>query len=242
MTMPDTDPKPVVDVRWIRDALLLGIGVAAGAAAITIMSRLMRGVSAVGGSCADGGPYVSAQPCPDGTGPAMLAFFGLAIVCVITTLWGASRLKAPTPLVWAWPGLFFALGWNFLDDGLVDPPDGAGVSGGYVTCGVLFFILGALPLLLGLFALRRQATTDTRAAEQARVQVRGQALTAVATVLSRRTAMVASPAAAPRRPQPPFESVADRLQQLSDLHEAGALTDDEYSRAKYATLREEMDR
>ena len=27
----------------------------------------MRAVMNVGGSCADGGPYVSAQPCPDGS-------------------------------------------------------------------------------------------------------------------------------------------------------------------------------
>ena len=59
----------------IRAVLLLGVGVAAGAAAITLLSQIMRSVTSIGGSCADGGPYVSAQPCPQGTGTALLLVF-----------------------------------------------------------------------------------------------------------------------------------------------------------------------
>ncbi|WP_029432396.1 SHOCT domain-containing protein [Blastococcus sp. URHD0036] len=252
MILPDTDPKPFLPVARIRDVLLLGLGVAAGAAAITILSRIMRSVGEVGGSCADGGPYVSAQPCPDGTGPAILATVLLGFVCVGATLWGAPKLEAPIPLFWAWPALFFTLGWNFLEDGWIDPPAGAGISGGYLFCGVLFFLMAAAPLLLGWFALRQSARTEREAADRQRKQ----ALTAVATTLSRRATPPRPPAprvAVPAPTQPDdlpggdapddaAATLAGRLERLAALHASGDLTDDEFRRAKSATLREEIDR
>jgi hypothetical protein len=77
-------------VGWprLRAVLVLGVGVAAGAAAITLLSQIMRSVTSIGGSCADGGPYVSAQPCPQGTGTALLLIFPLALTCIVGTLWG----------------------------------------------------------------------------------------------------------------------------------------------------------
>jgi len=237
--------------------LLLGAGVAAVAAAITILSMIMRSVGEVGGSCADGGPYVSAQPCPDGTGPAMLAVFGLAVFGVIATIWGAAKLDAPLPVLWAWPALFFTLGWNFLDDGLFDPPAGAGVSGGYVFCGVLFWVMGAAPLLLAIPLLRSQRRDALKAEKKARAKM-ATALAAAARPPVR-TAAAATPA--PRRTEPPEPprgpaddlpggddpaasamSIAGRLERLAALHASGELTDDEYAQAKKATLQEELDR
>ena len=133
--------------------VILGVGVAAGAAAITILSLIMRSVTAIGGSCADGGPYVSAQPCPTGTGTALLLVFACTLTCLIGTFWAASVLKAPLPLLLAWPAIFLTLGWNFLEDGL-DPPDGQGVVTGFVVCGVLFVLMGGAPLLLWLSVVR----------------------------------------------------------------------------------------
>jgi hypothetical protein len=140
MTMPDTGTGPRSPLRRFRDVVLLGAEVAG---AITILSVIMRSVGEVGGSCADGGLYVSGQPCPDGTGVAMLAVLGLAVFCVVATIWGAARSRALHPVFWFWPALFLALGSNSLDDGLFDPPAGAGISGGYVSCGVLFWVMGA---------------------------------------------------------------------------------------------------
>jgi hypothetical protein len=57
-------------VRRAVAVVALGLGVAPGAAGITILSLIMRSVTAIRGSCADGGPYVSAQPCLTGTGTA----------------------------------------------------------------------------------------------------------------------------------------------------------------------------
>ena len=103
--------------------VVLGVGLAAGAAAITILSLILRSVTAVGGSCADGGPDVSTQPCPSGTGTALLLVFACALTCLIGTLWAASVVEAPMPLLLTWPALFLTLGWNFLEDGL-EPPMG----------------------------------------------------------------------------------------------------------------------
>src|SRR4029450_2301101 len=62
----------------LRDVLVLLIAVAGLGASITLVYLAMRAVMDVGGACADGGPYVSAQPCPDGTPGAMLfGIFGL---------------------------------------------------------------------------------------------------------------------------------------------------------------------
>jgi hypothetical protein len=145
--------------------VVLGVGLAAGAAATTILSLIMRSVTAVGGSCADGGPDVPTQPCPSGTGTALLLVFACALTCVIGTLWAASVVEAPMPLLLAWPALFLTLGWNFLEDGL-DPPMGEDVALGFVVCGVLFVLVGAGPVLMGAWTVcrdrrsrRRDATT-----------------------------------------------------------------------------------
>ena len=94
----------------------------------------------VGGSCADGGPYVSAQPCPGGAG-----FIGIAIpVMVLATFAGsfaAISLKAPNLLVPMWTLLFGSLGWNFLEYGFTGPD---GNVPGWIVCGIVFELM-ALP-------------------------------------------------------------------------------------------------
>ena len=64
----------------------------------------------------------------------------------------ASRLGgiwAAAPL-FAWSGLFLALGWNFLDYGLFNPPGDETVIWGWLICGVIFVAMGLAPLLGGL--------------------------------------------------------------------------------------------
>ena len=209
--------------------VVLGLGVAAGAAAITILSLIMRSVTAIGGSCADGGPYVSAQSCPTGTGTALLLVFACVLTCLIGMFWGAAVLKAPIPLLLGWPALFLTLGWNFLEDGF-DPPDGQGVVTGFVVCGVLFVIMGGAPLLLWLSVAR-----DARRTRRAEAKVPPVPPSSVPT--PRRS----EPAKPVTRPAPAM-SVAGRLERLAALHASGDLTDDEYAQAKKATLQEELDR
>ena len=229
------------DERPVRRAVavvVLGLGVAAGAAAITILSLIMRSVTELGGSCAGGGPYVSAQPCPSGTGTALLLVFACVFVCIIGTLWAASVLKAPMPLLLGWPALFLTLGWNFLEDGFA-PPTGESISIGFVVCGVIFVLMGAAPLLLWL-SIAKEARRTRRA--RARVPAPPPA----AVPAPRRPVSAPAPVrTAPSHPGDPRASamsVAGRLERLAALHASGELTDDEYTRAKKATLDEELDR
>jgi hypothetical protein len=101
----------------------------------------MRSVMAVGGSCASGGPYVSAQPCPDGAALLSIAIpVMIAVVFLGSAL--AAMLAAPTLLLPMWWLLFGSLGWNFLHYGLFD----GDVDPGLVVCGVVFELM-ALPAL-----------------------------------------------------------------------------------------------
>ncbi|HCB04706.1 MAG TPA: hypothetical protein PLZ93_20660 [Nocardioides sp.] len=110
----------------------------------------MRAVMGVGGSCADGGPYVSAQPCPDGSWliavaiPVMLltAMFGSAV---------AMSAGAPNLLLPMWGLLFGSLGWNFLEFAF----KGDGVVWGWLVCGVLFWLMAAPAVFAMLLEVKK---------------------------------------------------------------------------------------
>jgi hypothetical protein len=111
----------------------------------------MRAVMGVGGACADGGAYVSAQPCPDGA--ALIAFaIPLMVLAALVGTAVAVSVSAPNLLIPMWAVLFASLGWNFLEFGLTT--DGGPVWG-WIVCGVVFWAM-ALPavyaIVLGLMA------------------------------------------------------------------------------------------
>ena len=98
----------------------------------------MRAVMGVGGACADGGPYVSAQPCPDGSWLIAVA----VPVMLLTAMFGsaaAMSVGAPNLLIPMWGVLFGSLGWNFLEFAF----KGDGVVWGWLVCGVLFWLMAA---------------------------------------------------------------------------------------------------
>jgi hypothetical protein len=133
-----SDVQAAVPVR--RLALLL-VCVVILALTLTWAFLSMRSVMDVGGACADGGPYVSAQSCPDGAG-----FIGVAIpVMILATFAGtfvAVGLNAPNLLVPMWTVLFGSLGWNFLEYGFAGPN-----VAGWIVCGIVFELM-ALPGLI----------------------------------------------------------------------------------------------
>jgi hypothetical protein len=145
---PGQDPR-------LRDVLLLALGAFGTALCIALMYRGMRAVMDIGGACADGGPYVPVQPCPDGVAIAMVfSSLGLFLFGGIATWYGAKvgGIWTAAPLL-AWSGLFLALGWNFIDYGIVNPPEGEDVIWGWLIPGVLFIVMGAAPLVLGATVL-----------------------------------------------------------------------------------------
>jgi hypothetical protein len=132
-----------------RDLAIEAVALAGLAMCITLMFLSMRAVMVVGGACAEGGPYVIAQHCPTGSvGAMLLGMPGLFLFGGISLYSGprVGGVWAGTVLL-AWSGLFLALGWNFLDAGLlsVDPANGPEI--GAIVCAVTFILMGAAPLV-----------------------------------------------------------------------------------------------
>jgi hypothetical protein len=144
----------------IRTAAGYLAGIAIGLMSITLLFLGMRAVLDVGGACAEGGPYVSAQPCPNGVPLAMVGgMFGLFAATGLI-VWFGSRLGARFAGIVAlgWPALFISLGFNFLDYGF-HPPDGEpGPALGWLIPGIVFWLMGGAPLAIGIAAWREART------------------------------------------------------------------------------------
>ena len=138
-----------------KELLGLALGLTGTAAGITMMFLAMRAVMGVGGSCADGGPYVIATPCPEGAPAGMLiGLFAMLVSWAVASVLG-SRVGGvwSTAPILGWAGLFVALGWNFLEAGF----GGDGVDFTGVLLGVMFWAMGLVPLVVALAAVRGSA-------------------------------------------------------------------------------------
>ena len=124
------------------------------AVSLTWVYLVMRSVMNVGGSCADGGPYVSAQSCPDGTVLMAVGVPMLIIFAMIGTV-SASSVGAPNLLVPMWGVLFGTLGWNFLEYAFKGPD----IVWGWLVCGVMFWAM-ALPAFVFMVAQFRTMVED----------------------------------------------------------------------------------
>ncbi len=148
--------RPARPLR-ILDLGLFLVGVAGMATAITLMFLGMRAVMEIGGSCAEGGPYVSARACPDGATPALLLGIVGGIAATGLAAWKGAALGGAFASVWilGWPALFGSLGWNFLEFGLGlhAYPDGSNPGGdlSLVICGVVFEAM-AIPVAAAFVA------------------------------------------------------------------------------------------
>ena len=111
----------------------------------------MRAVMNVGGACADGGPYISAQPCPDG---AVLIAVAVPVMLITAMAGSAAALSinAPNLLIPMWGVLFGSLGWNFLEYTF----KGDGIVWGWLVCGVMFWLMAA-PAVFGILVAVKNA-------------------------------------------------------------------------------------
>jgi hypothetical protein len=181
----------------------------------------------LGGFCASGGPYEIAVECPDSViATTPLSIFG-GFLSAGLMLWGGAALGGSwMSLVFlAWPALFLTLGWNFLAYGFF-PPEGGWVWS-WIVCGVLFVLMGGVPLI-GVIGVVRDESDGSRAYASGRVVVRPKPV-----------------AATPREPAPrpspdpaPADPLVDRLERLAAMRRRGDLTTAEYEAAKAATLAE----
>ena len=251
--------------RVALKATLLTVGTLGFVVCLTMLFEAMRSVMEIGGSCASGGPYEITRPCPTGVAWIMPAsiFGGLAFLAVGAC--GVFRQGGPRPYLFAWSALFLSLGWNFFEYGFDAP--GGGAATGWIVCGVVFALMGGLPLFFLLspsgarFALWGPASDDggpvttssrvRRAIPLGPLPTRKPSATPTAqsTTAWPSTATILSPpftTPAPTEPEPvassgatePSVDLVERLARLADLHDRGALDDDEYERAKDAVLGE----
>jgi hypothetical protein len=201
---------------WFKTVLGLALFLAGLAAFEYALYELMQI-----GTCASGGPYVSARPCPAGTlGKALLlpAGFMVGTIGIIVFALRGRRLGAPedgrrlNATVLAWSGLFIVTGVVALLASIgpgADPGPGAEWVGIFLCA--LFVPMGIAPLLFAVF--NKPVQIDNLGPPV-------------------RPRPVARP-----RPRPTGDPV-DRLRKLGDLREAGVLSAAEFDAAKARILAE----
>ncbi|HEV2815152.1 MAG TPA: SHOCT domain-containing protein [Solirubrobacteraceae bacterium] len=213
-------------VRAYVGSFLSLAGLACG---LTWLYLGMRSVMEIGGACAEGGPYVIAQPCPDGVPFFMVGGIFGGLICVGLFVWASSGLGGSygTLAAFAWPALFLSLGWNFAEFAVDPPGEEQGLVWGWLICAVVFFAMGGLPLLglarpSNLKKMLWPADPDPFAAVAAPVVPIGRAFGESLTL--------ASPGVSQDG------DVVAQLERLAALRDRGALDPDEYEQAKKAVL------
>ena len=214
------------------DVLLYAVGVAGLAMSLTFVFLGMRAVMNVGGFCADGGPYVIETHCPEGVSLLMVAgIFGLFLFGGLMA-WKGSVIGGPYAglVALAWPVLFLSLGWNFLEFAFNPPgPPGQRIVWGWLIPGVLFMLMGGLPLL-ALLPFGHSGRSG-----QARTQVANR-------IAPRQTPsksdyqMLANDLRAVEDRTEDAQDLVSKLERLSALRESGDLTHDEFEQAKRVLL------
>jgi hypothetical protein len=191
----------------------------------------MRSVMEIGGACADGGPYVSAQPCPDGVPFLMVGGIFGGLICLGLFLMWSSRLGGSYASLagLAWPALFLSLGWNFFDFSFDPPGEDEGPVWGWLVCGVIFALMGGVPLLYflapsNLMKILWPPDPDPLAVSAPRAPI--------GVPLGASLRVGHDPVPAPE----PHDGVVDSLERLAKLRERGAIDEEEYERAKKAVL------
>ncbi len=231
-------------------------GVALGTFCLTLVFLGMRAVMDVGGACADGGPFVSAQPCPDGAPLALtggiLGLFGAGGLMA----WFGGRLgPGYVGLVGlGWPALFISLGFNFFQYGFEPAGPATGPEWGFLISGVIFWLMGGVPLAIGLAGWRatRRGTAVPAAVQRwqrvtpsvMRIEFAPNSFGAPRPSASAgRSAVTGSspgPAAEPVRSEDDLdEALVSQLERLGALHRSGSLTEEEFAAAKARVLANE---
>ena len=207
------------------DVALYLLGIAGLAASLTLVFLSMRAVMDVGGFCAEGGPYEIQTHCPEGTVVLLplSVFAGLGSAALAG--WKGSQIGGVFGglVALAWPALFISLGWNFLEYALWPPTDEGGIVLGWLIPGIVFEIMGIVPLL-GLLPSRR-------AFDWARTADAPVALTS-----ARKRLLNDLVSHAHERGWGAQEDLVSKLERLATLRERGAITSEEFEAAKRAVI------
>lgn len=206
------------------------------------------------GTCASGGPYVSARQCPDGTGLLMVLIPAAILTLFIAAWLYSSRGRAPGSdkppiqelvVLWFWTGLFWSIAAACLF--MIFSPDanpGPGAKAGAIIVAVIFIPMGAGGLYVVPSILRRRSGKPGPSAMDAMNLTNafggGVGVGVDPSVRSGRLASAVSfPAKAAQRASMRMPGAVDPVSQiaaLQKLREAGALTDDEFESIKQQIL------
>jgi hypothetical protein len=206
----------------VRPSITIGLSLAGVACGLTLVYLSMRAVMDVGGFCAEGGPFEIETHCPQGVPGVMVGSLWGGIILAGVYAWQVIRHSVPSFLGLLWPALFLSLGWNFLYYAFDPPGTQDGVVWGWLICGIVFMLMGGLPLLVMLPATVRSFTHER---ERPTGWPAGMPLAHMQRVAARVQPSTASGA-----------GMVDELERLAKLYERGAISDDEYAAAKARLL------
>jgi hypothetical protein len=213
-----------VGPKRARAGVIILLALAGTACSITLVFLAMRSVMEVGGACADGGPFVVAQPCPKGV-PALLVggvFGGLLCTGISLSLGAKHNLRNLG--IFAWSALFLSLGYNFLDLGL-DPPEDQSAAWAWLLCAAVFALMGGLPLIVIFRSIIKNEPIVSPPAPMRVTTPAGDGKeVTVITNLNETNVAVADRADAPT-------NIVSELERLVGLRASGALTDEQFNAA-----------
>lgn len=237
---PSADPTPEREGPGAAGWMLILAGLLLCTAAIVTFCWALYSVGRIG-TCASGGPYVSARPCPEGTGLKIMlltgsVFAGLLGIVLYAAGWGRANRA-----VRAGVGLG-ALMWSFLFLGAAasmalaawgPAADGTpGVSTAAIVLVIVFVPMGLAPLVGAVAFGRRPRERPPAASPGTLAGIPGDPLPA--------RPVAPRPPAPPRIPSPPpSPAAADpvaQLERLAQLRESGALSQAEFERLKARIL------
>jgi hypothetical protein len=212
--------------------LWIFITLAGVSCALTLLFLSMRAVMDVGGQCAEGGPFVIRQHCPKGSTAMLLGGIWGGLLLVGLYGWHAVTRGIPSLLGLVWPALFLSLGFNFLQYAF-DPPGGGGLVVGWFIPGILFVLMGGLPLLVAIPSILRAFSGAAPVPPTSSAGPMRSALSSMRPMVRPAQGWgprLSAPAA------PASGELVSELERLDALHRSGGLDDREYQAAKRRIL------
>jgi Short C-terminal domain len=206
--------------RQLVPTLAVGFSLAGIACGLTLTFLSMRSVMNVGGFCAEGGPYQIRQHCPQGVPGLLLGGIWGGVILALVYIGVVIKWHVPHFIHLLWSALFLSLGWNFFEFAFNPPGTTKGVVWGWLICGVLFVLMGGLPLIVVVPAVVREFLygKEQRHNFPGGVPVDHARRVAQTFGVTRQSGMVGD------------------LERLEALRKSGTLTDDEYEAAKRRLL------
>jgi len=143
---------PMRGEKGMTRGLLFHFTIFGVAFCISLLYQAMRPIMRLGGMVASGGPYAIVHPAPSWVWIMPFTII-LGMVFFFLNLFSSGG-EGVNLMPLAWPALFLSLGWNFLEFAF-SPPGGV-VVWGWLVCGVVFVLMGGLPLLLAFKSMREK--------------------------------------------------------------------------------------